>query len=129
MSVNYSANHANGFTTEGSVTADKLFDNFTVRLKGTVLSGQGVTLRGTAMGRITASGKWVKSLSASSDGSQIIRGIMLDTVDATSADVEGVIGRIGSCNGGAVTLGTGHTLASIFDASLDRGLFFDTVIG
>jgi len=129
MSVDYGRQHAHGFTSEGSVTHDKLHDKFDVRKKGTIKSGEGVLLRGTAMGKITSSGKWVKSLAASNDGSQVVRGILLDSVDATSADVEAIIGRRGSCNGAAVILGTGHTLASIDDACIDRGIIFETVIG
>lgn len=129
MATDYAHQHANGFTSEGSVTPDKLYDSFDVRRKGTILSGQGVLVRGTALGKVTSSGKWVKSLSASSDGSQVIRGILLHDVDATSADVEAIIGRRGECNGAAVTLGTGHTLASIDDACLDRGIVFITVLG
>ncbi len=129
MSIDYSHSHASGFTSEGNVTPDKLFDNFDVRRKHTILSGQGVLVRGTALGKVTASGKWVKSLAASNDGSQIIRGILLHDVDATAADVEAIVGRRGSCNGGAVTLGAGHTLASIDDACIDRGIVLNTVIG
>lgn len=129
MSTNYSYSHTDGFTSEGSVTQDKLFDNFDVRRKGTIASGQGVLLRGTALGKITTGGKWVKSASASSDGSQIIRAILLHDVDATSADVDAIMGRRGSCNGGAVILGTGHTLASIDDACIDRGIILETIIG
>lgn len=127
--VNYAHQHANGFASEGRVVPDSLFDNFDVTRKVTIASGQGVLVRGTALGKITSGGKWVKSLSASSDGSQVIRGILLHDVDATSADAEAIVGRRGSCNGGAVTLGTGHTLASIEDACMDRGIIFDTVIG
>jgi hypothetical protein len=129
MSSNYAHQHANGFTSEGNVTEDNLYDRFDVRRKGTIASGQGVLARGTALGKITASGKWVKSLSASSDGSQVIRAILLHDVDATSADVEAVMGRRGRCNANAVTLGTGHTLASIDDACIDRGIILETVVG
>ena len=128
-STNYSHSHANGFTSEGSVVQDKLFDDFDVRRKVTIASGAGVLARGTALGKITASGKWVKSASAASDGSQVIRAILLHEVDATSADAEAIVGRRGSCNGAAVILGAGHTLASVDDACIDRGIIFETVIG
>lgn len=121
--------HATGFNSEGTLTRDKLFDNFSVRRKHTILSGEGVLLRGTALGKVTASGKWVKSESAAVDGSQAVRGILLHDVDATAADAEAIVGRIGSCNGAAVILGAGHTLASIDDDCLDRGIILDTVIG
>lgn len=129
MATDFASQHATGFDAVGSITPDKLYDRFDVRRKGTIASGQGVLARGTAVGRITASGKWVKSASAAADGSQIIRGILLHDVDATSADAEGIIGRIGRCNGAAVILGTGHTLASIDDDCLDRGIILETIIG
>jgi hypothetical protein len=128
-SINYSHNHADGFTSEGTLTQDKLFDDFDVVRKLVILSGQGVLPRGTALGKVTSSGKWVKSASASSDGSQIIRAISLHAIDATSADAEVMAGRRGSCNPAAVTFGTGHTYASADDACMDRGIIFNTVIG
>lgn len=130
MATDFDSNiHASGFNSEGSLSPDKLYDDFSVRRKGTILSGEGVLARGTALGRVTASGKWVKSLAASGDGSQVIRGVLLHEVDATAADAEGIIGRIGRCNGAALTLGAGHTLASIEDACMDRGIILETVIG
>ena len=129
MPVNYAHQHAQGFTSEGSVTQDKLFDDFDVTRKVTILSGQGVLVRGTALGKVTASGKWVKSLAASSDGSQAIRAILLHDVDATSADAEAIVGRRGHCNSRAITFGAGHTAASAEDACMDRGIIFDTVVG
>lgn len=218
-SINYSHDHADGFTSEGTLTQDKLFDDFDVRRKLTVLSGEGVLPRGTALGKITVgaataaakaggntgdgtisavtlaanakrgvysvrftaatvftvedpdgfvlgingatgsawaddlgftitagstpfvagdgfditvaagSGKWRKSLAAATDGSQVVRAISLHAIDATSADAEVIAGRRGSCNGAAVTLGAGHTLASIDDACMDRGIVFETIIG
>lgn len=52
----------------------------------TLLSGSGVIARGTVLGRITASGKYIPSLPAAVDGSQNPVAIASDTVDATSAD-------------------------------------------
>lgn len=127
--TDYAPQHASGFTSEGSVVHDKLFDEFSVRRKGVIASGAGVLPRGALLGLITASRKWVLSLAAANDGSQNPRGVLLDAVDATAADAEGVIGRLGSCNGGALTLGAGHTLASIEDELMDRGIVLETIIG
>jgi hypothetical protein len=127
--TDYGPMTAAGVTTEGTVAPDKLFDRFDVRRKVTIASGQGVLARGSAMGKVTATGKWKLSAAAAGDGSEVVRGILLDAVDATAADVEGIVGRIGRCNGGAVTFGAGHTLASVDDDCLDRGLILETVIG
>ena len=129
MSLDYTPQFANGIQSEGSVSPDNLYDRFDVRRKGTIASGQGVLARGTALGKVTASGKWVKSLSASSDGSQVIRAILLHDVDATYSDEGAVIGRCGRCNPNAVIFGAGHTLASVNDACMDRGIIFENVIG
>lgn len=60
-------------------------DDFPQRY-GTVLSGQGVVARGTIVGRVTSSGKFVKSVATANDGSQNPVGVVAETVDATSAD-------------------------------------------
>ena len=52
-----------------------------------VLSGQGVLLRGTVVGVVTASGKAIKSVRTAVDGSQTPTGVLSDDIDATSADV------------------------------------------
>lgn len=126
--TDFASQHATGFDAVGTVTPDKLYDRFDVRRKGTLKSGTAFK-RGDLLGKITASGKWVISASAAVDGSQDPRGVLLHDVDATAADAEGIIGRIGRCNGGALRLGAGHTLASVDDALLDRGIILETVIG
>lgn len=127
--VDFANQHASGFDSVGTVTPDALYDRFDVRRKGTIASGEGVLKRGSLLGKVTASGKWVLSEAAAADGSQDPRGVLLHDVDATAADAEGIIGRIGRCNGGALTLGAGHTLASIDDALLDRGIILETIYG
>ncbi|MFS8051589.1 head decoration protein [Rhizobium sp. BR 317] len=52
----------------------------------TIASGAGVLQPGTVVGKITASGKYIPSVPAASDGSQIAAGIIGYRVDATSAD-------------------------------------------
>lgn len=126
--TDFANQHASGFDAVGTVSPDELYDNFTVRRKGTLKSGTAFK-RGDLLGKVTATGKWVISAAAAADGSQDPRGVLLHDVDATAADGEGIIGRIGSCNGKALRLGAGHTLASIDDALLDRGINLITVIG
>ena len=57
----------------------------------TVLSGQGVIARGTVLGKVTASGKYIKCVSTAVDGSQTPSAIAADTIDATSADAPAVV--------------------------------------
>lgn len=74
-------------------------------------------------------GKWVKSASATQDGSHIVRGVLLHDVDTTDGDSDGIIGRRGRCNGAALILGAGHTVASIDEDCLERGIILETIIG
>ncbi|NTI27660.1 head decoration protein [Rhizobium rhizogenes] len=53
----------------------------------TVLSGAGVLEAGTVLAKVTASGKYVKSVDTASDGSQTAIAVLARRVDATSADV------------------------------------------
>jgi hypothetical protein len=57
----------------------------------TVVSGAGVVETGTVVGKITASGKYTPVTVAAADGSETPAGIVLNTVDATSADATAVI--------------------------------------
>ncbi|MGM4980877.1 head decoration protein [Rhizobium sp. RCAM05973] len=52
----------------------------------TIASGAGIVQPGTVVGKITASGKYIPSVPAATDGSQIAAGIVGFRVDATSAD-------------------------------------------
>lgn len=91
--------------------------------KRTIASGAGVLAAGTVLGRITASGKLVKSASASSDGSQAVHAILAEDVDASAADIEAVVWFTGDFNPDAMTFGTGHTATSTRDAFRDMSIF------
>lgn len=79
----------------------------------TVLSGQGVLVRGTVMGRITASGKVVKSLTASADGSQTPYCILAEDVDATSADAVAPAYFEGQFAAEMLTYGAAHSATTV----------------
>ncbi len=87
----------------------------------TLLSGQNC-VRGTVLGKVTASGKYVKSLSASSDGSQTPAVILAEDCDASAADKMTVAYFGGVFDENALTLGTAHTVASIREALRDVGI-------
>lgn len=127
--VDFDSNlHASGFNVEGTIAPDSLFDRFDVRRKGTLLAGTAYK-RGDVLGKVTASGKWVVSAAAAVDGSQTPRAVLLHDVDATAADADGIMGRRGRVGSKALRLGAGHTLASIDDALLDRGIIIETIYG
>lgn len=88
-----------------------------------ILSGQNV-VRGTVMGQITASGKWIKSLSAAVDGSEVPAGILAADIDASAGDKSNaMIYLAGGFKAGRLTIGTAHTFASIKVALAKAGIF------
>lgn len=82
--------------------------------------------RGALLGRITATGKYVLSLSAASDGSEVPRAILAEDTDATGADKVTVGYLTGEFNIAAMTFGTGHTAVSTKDGLRDLGIFLKT---
>jgi len=61
------------------------------RDEGVLATGSGILRPGVVLGRITASSKLVPLAPAASDGSQSAAAVLLENVDATSADQRVVI--------------------------------------
>jgi hypothetical protein len=78
----------------------------------TLISGQNC-LRGTVLGKITASGKYNKSLSAAVDGSQTPVAVLAEDCDASAGDKVTVAYFRGDFRGDKLILGSAHTLDSI----------------
>ncbi len=93
----------------------------------TIASGAGILPRGTVLGKITASGKYIKSASAASDGSQVPSAVLVDGVDATSADVLSGAYFSGEFNSNALTLGAGWTVATVGAALRSLSIFVKTI--
>lgn len=93
----------------------------------TIASGQNL-VRGAVLGKITASGKYVLSLSAAADGSQTPDLVLAEDVNASAADTNGLAYERGDFNAGALTLGAGHTIASIRDGLRGKGITLITSI-
>ena len=93
----------------------------------TLVSGAGALARGTVLGKITASGKYTKSATASSDGSQTPVAILADAADSTSGDVLCGVYLMGEFNSNALTLGTGWTTATVAAALRASGIFVKTL--
>ena len=97
----------------------------------TYLSGASVIPRGTLVGRITASGKFIASVSGASDGSQNPIGFAADAVDVTGGDATGPVYLMGEFNQNAITYDSswGGSLAVAVAAiklKLPVGLFLKT---
>lgn len=121
---------AASFKTEGTYTPDNLLAgnaHLLVGRKVTVLQGQ-VLPRGAVLGLITASGKYKLSASGASDGSQTPDLILAEAVDATSADATALAYERGDFNSNALTLGTGHTVASVREGLRAKGITLLTAV-
>ena len=112
------------FQTEGAYTPDALIAgnaHLLVARTVTLVSGQNL-LRGAVIGKVTADGKYQLSLSAAADGSQAPDLILAEDCDATAADAKALAYSRGDFNAGAITLGAGHTVASITEGLRAKGI-------
>ena len=118
------------FTSQGTYTP---FDALivggydTVSRQITVLSGQNLK-RGSVLGRITASGKYVLALSASSDGSQVPTVILAEDTDASAADAVTVAYFRATVDENACVFGTGITAATAREPLRDFGIYLQSSI-
>ncbi len=118
------------FKTEGTYTPDNLLAgnaHLLVGRKVTVLAGQ-VLARGAVLGRITTGGKYQLSASAATDGSEGSDLILAEAVDATDGDVSALAYERGDFNSNALTLGAGHTVASIREGLRAKGITLLTAV-
>jgi hypothetical protein len=105
---------AEGFTNQGEYKPDNLLAGEYPRIERLVTIAAGADLaKGAILGRITASGKFKLSASASSDGSQTPDAILAEKASAAGADVQAVVYFSGEFNENALTLGAGHTLDAV----------------
>lgn len=112
------------FKTEGTYVPDSLVAGNAELLVGRKIAiASGATLaRGAVLGKITASGKYALSASASSDGSQTPDLILAEPVDASGGDKQALAYARGDFNANALTLGAGHTVASITEGLRAKGI-------
>lgn len=90
--------------------------------KVTLVTGQNLQ-RGAVLGKITVGGKYKLSASAAGDGSQTPNRILAQDCDATAADAEALVYYTGDFNDSQVTLGAGHTVASIREGLRALGIY------
>jgi hypothetical protein len=115
-------NPAAGQTVE-SLALDKLIAGDAdgiITDKVIILAGQNI-VRGAVLGKITATGKYILSLSAAADGSQVPDRIAAQDINAV-ADTEAEVYRTGRFNDNALTLGAAHTVASISEGLRGKGI-------
>lgn len=68
------------------------------------------------------SGKYKASVSAGIDGSETPDAILAESVDASGGDKEALVYVTGGFNSSALTIGTGHTAASITEGLRAKGI-------
>jgi len=115
------------FTNAGTHVHDNLIGGDVVpAVTESIVVDTGNLVRGAVLGRITANGKYVLSASAAVDGSQTTLAILAEDANATAADGVTVDYLTGEFNTAALTLGAGHTIASITPTLRDAGIFLKT---
>ena len=117
---------ASGVTTQGVFTPENLIAGEFPRIMRieTITGGQALP-QGAVLGQIKATGAYVLSTTTATDGSEVPVAILAQPIDATS-DVEGHLFLSGEFNAHALTLGSGHTLASVTESFRTRSLFIRT---
>jgi len=69
--------------------------------------------------------KYKLSLSAATDGSQEPYFVTSYAIDATAGDMEAIVYETAQVNGSGITLGTGHTIASVREGLRRKGILID----
>lgn len=82
-----------------------------------------VVVRGSVLGRITATGKYLVSLNAAVDGSQVARAISAVAASPSGADATILAYVEGEFNQDKLTFGTGQTIANTKDDLLDKNIY------
>lgn len=95
---------------------------------GIILTGQGVLVRGTVLGKITASKKLKVVDSAQSDGSQLVYCVLAEDVDTTSADAVAPIYLTGEFNKNELVFGGSDDAATHEIQARNIGIFFKDVV-
>lgn len=109
-------------------TPDKLLANDYPVVTDIVIVDTGVLTRGTLLGKITATGKYIKCDSAAVDGSQAPLAILAEDVDATAGDVNADVYLSGAFNEAAVTFGGTDTAATHRAALRDLNIYLKKAV-
>lgn len=92
--------------------------NQTANIETITVPANTTVARGTLLGKITSTGKYIVSLLAASDGSEVGAAIAQTDVENDTAgalDYKVVVYKAGSFNSTGVTFGTGQTVANTKD--------------
>ncbi|OWF77693.1 head decoration protein [Yersinia frederiksenii] len=78
-----------------------------------IVQAEVIHLRGTVMGKITASGEYIKSVKDATDGSEVPVAILVDNVDTTVTAQRGGIYLMGQFNQNRIVHDASWTLAEL----------------
>jgi hypothetical protein len=112
-------------------TQTETYDPSTIEIGGTVVESTKVTIlsgqtlaAGSVLGRVTASGKYVLSLAAAEDGSEVIQPVVaMHAVDASAGDVVADVWIAGKFDASKLVIGAGHAIADVRLAFLGTPMF------
>jgi len=90
-----------------------ILDDYPVQTAVATIGTAADLTAGAVLGRITATGKYVLSLSAASNGSQTPAAILLTDAAAASADAPAVILLSGAVDSAMLSFGTAHTAETV----------------
>ncbi len=93
-----------------------------------IASGQGVLVRGTVLGKLTASGNGAIVDSSLTDGSETVYAVLAEDVDATSEDVEAPVYLTGEFNENELVFGGSDDADTHRTQSRNIGIFFKDVV-
>lgn len=85
-------------------------------------------VRGHLLGRVTATGQYVISLSAASDGSQTPVAIAADAITTAGSTATTGVYETGEFNEAAITFGASHTADSVRAALTARGIHLKSAL-
>ena len=94
-----------------------------VTKKITIASGAGVLTRGSVLGKVTATGEYILSIATAVDGSQVPDCILSEDIDASTEAIETIAYFAGEFNQNALTLGSGHSVDSIWEGLRAKGIY------
>lgn len=99
-----------------------------IQRRVTVLAGVAACVQGEVMGRVTASGKWIKSIDTAVDGSQIPRGLMVSASATSGSDRLASVWVFGRFNTTGITYGGTWTASTIREALFDQKIILEDLV-
>ncbi len=120
------SNHgiASGFTNEGRITPQNLIAGEFPRVgRIMTITGSGTLTAGAVLGKITADGHYCLSDAAATNGSEQPEAVLGEAIDLSAGNKQGLVYLTGEFNTQALSLGNGHSLASIAVILRARSIF------